>query len=416
MITFKQFLHEAPMNTRSFGKVKDRMEEQGARVGFEIEIFVPEDSLFWHPPQAVDQPAPPIDAFKTANDWAQWFEMSSAQLNAIEQDYGAWLAEKQDEYADENWQDYDDNERAGRKAAARAFNPGDQAWLKWYHEAFKDAAHFIREYELEQKQDGSDAEQEYMHGWRDTASSVAKDLAPVVKGRVRVGGQGYETWKITHDDSIKDDEGTDYLSGMKGYGLEIVSPPLLLDRAFEQLAKVLTWCDRNEIKTNETTGLHINISLPDMKALDPLKLVLFMGDKHVLQKFNRLANSFTRSQQQNVIDSVQATGKPPKNADELMALAREGLKHSTKWFSVNLGHLPTYLEFRAIGGADYHKRLPEIKDTLGRWLTAIELAVDPDKERQLYLKKIAALMDTAPSDGDTLGAAFKAAKAKKQVT
>jgi hypothetical protein len=68
-------------------------------------------------------------------------------------------------------------------------------------------------------------------------------------------------------------------------GLEFVSPPLPIDEILSDLNKVKAWAKEYGCYTNDSTGLHINISVPgySRENLDFVKLALLMGDKYVLR-------------------------------------------------------------------------------------------------------------------------------------
>jgi hypothetical protein len=70
-------------------------------------------------------------------------------------------------------------------------------------------------------------------------------------------------------------------------GLEFVSPPLPIDEILSDLNKVKAWAKEYGCYTNDSTGLHINISVPgySRENLDFVKLALLLGDKYVLDSF-----------------------------------------------------------------------------------------------------------------------------------
>lgn len=403
MISFKEFLIEKKMGT-SYAQVFKRLEDD-AKIGFEIEVFVPTDTHF-HRPQDTAQEK--TTALTDIQSWIQirdLFVVDRSREGTIMTDFGRWKTEVEDDWVDAHWQDYesgddkDSEKRARRTALQKAENMFTfDAWLR----SIGTMHEFIDQYELEPSygwatDDAVFSEAPvrtgYHSGFKNTASAMAEHLARVLKQRVVVNGTGYAHWNLTHDTSIKDSEGRDDESDQDGYGVEIVSPPLPPSKALESLEKVFKVLQDYEIETNESTGIHVNISLQNMEQFDPLKLVLFMGDTHVLASFDRLANTFTNSQLQRVVDSISVTGKIPKSADELIKLGREGVLETGKHFSVNVNHLPKYLEFRAAGGKDYHHKLSQIKAVVGRWLSAVELAANPEMYRKEYLKKVMQLLD-----------------------
>jgi Putative amidoligase enzyme len=420
MITFKDFLLEKKMGGSAYAQTFKRLEDE-ARIGFEIEVFVPTGSFYHRDPDL--DPAKKL-LLTDINTWPEiqtYFNLSRQQEGSIMGEFEHWKTEKEDDWVDQNWQDFvtDDESRTAERDARRAALKqvtNKYNWQMWFTQEFADIHEFLMKYELEPTHGWADDHHVNQHapqssgyysGFKNTAKAMAEHLGRALKRTVRVNAQGYETWNLTHDTSIKDSEGLDDESGQDGVGVEIVSPPMAPSKALAELELVLKTLDQFGIETNESTGIHVNISLPDMKNFDPLKLVLFMGDKYILKKFDRLANTFTNSQLQQVIDSVSMTGKIPRSAKELIEIGRQVLAETGKHFSVNLNHLPKYLEFRAAGGQDYHRRLYDIKEAIGRWLSAVEIAADPELHRREYLKKVMRLAQGDASEPKPEGMSFE---------
>jgi hypothetical protein len=140
--------------------------------------------------------------------------------------------------------------------------------------------------------------------WTATSQDTKVDIADIAAsfrravGRPVVYSERYHgadrlpnTYAIEPDSSIKVDD-TD-----RDTGLEFISPPLPLKDALEDLAKVKKWADSVGAYTNDSTGLHMNISVPDLSTakLDYVKLALLLGDERVLNEFGRLGNTYTQS-------------------------------------------------------------------------------------------------------------------------
>ena len=192
-------------------------------------------------------------------------------------------------------------------------------------------------------------------------------------------------------------------------GLEFVSPPLPLEEMFSDLDKVKAWADKTGCYTNKSTGLHINVSVPEFSVdnLDYIKLALLMGDKYVLEQFDRLGNTYAKSAMDKIIDRVR---QRPEDAEMLLVKMKEGLGklatkviHSgatDKYTSINTK--TGYVEFRSPGG-DWlgDKFFNQIKPTLTRFVVALDAAMDPQKYRDEYLKKLYKLLQPKSKD-DTL--------------
>lgn len=207
---------------------------------------------------------------------------------------------------------------------------------------------------------------------------------------------------VEPDGSLEPDDSNDT-------GLEFVSPPLPLEEMFSDLDKVKAWADKTGCYTNESTGLHINVSVPEFSVdnLDYIKLALLMGDKYVLEQFDRLGNTYAKSAMDKIVDRVK---QRPEDAEMLLDKMKEGLGklatkviHSgatDKYTSINTK--TGYVEFRSPGG-DWlgDKFFNQIKPTLSRFVVALDAAMDPQKYRDEYLKKLYKLLQPKGKE-DTL--------------
>lgn len=221
-----------------------------------------------------------------------------------------------------------------------------------------------------------------------TAAKAKQSLEDALGVDVTINGDNINDWRIVPDGSIQE--------GGTGTGIELVSPPTPVDDALGDLKQCFKWMSKHDVVTNSTTGLHVNLSIPGIwTRLDKLKLILFMGEQHVLKKYERELNTYAKAHYADMIDAIQKAGPGPKKASELNAIASKALQ-DIKYRTVNLSKLKSgYLEFRTAGNANYHKKFESIANDVGRFLTIIELACDPEAERKEYLKKLAKLFDQA---------------------
>jgi hypothetical protein len=410
MITFKEYLEEARMSPRAYTQTFADLDDD-AKIGYEVEIYVPPESLYWVEPED-EEP----DTRKIINlewdDILELFEISRTQRNFMERDFKDWANEQREEWVQDNWETYQTGNKTEEDAKEIALDRA-QIMFEWndWISSFNDYSKmlsFINEYDLKPRfgwniedvsvNTSAPIQGDWESGFNNTIKHMAKRLSMDMKETFKVNASNYSTWNITGDSSILDGHGRSSSDGQEGYGVEIISPPLRPSEAIEKLEKLLKILDDNKIETNKSTGIHVNISLSNMREFDVLKLVLFMGDFYVLKKFDRLTNSFTRSQLQQVIRSIGANGTIPKSATKIIETGKEALARTGKYFSVNLSHLPKYLEFRAAGGANYHKQIDSIREITGRWLTALDIACNPEKNKQEYLKKVMKLFNIANGD------------------
>jgi hypothetical protein len=192
-------------------------------------------------------------------------------------------------------------------------------------------------------------------------------------------------------------------------GLEFVSPPMPINELLVDLEKVKRWSDSKGCYTNDSTGLHINVSVPNfsMENLDYVKLALLLGDEYVLNEFQRMGNHYCKSAMEEIKKRV---GQRPEDAANLLDAMKKGLGNlatkvihsgsTSKYTSINTK--TGYIEFRSPGG-DWlgDSFFTKIKPTLLRFVVALDAAIDPQKYREEYLKKLYVLLQPK-SQEDTL--------------
>lgn len=426
MITFKQYLVEKAMNKGVYADTLKRLGDD-ALIGLEIEVYVPKTSELYDEPIEKAVEVISLKKFETRADFISAFHGPKSWEAELDSDFNDWADEQEDEWVDENWEEYLDDDEAeaygarsaetsARKTAELMFSRRKQGMFsKFVFNHLKGPYNLAIKYNLQPQngwayKNGNDStlnaneagEISHTEIWKFTAKNVAAQLTRALKKPVKVAAnensgtnRAYTDWKLAMDTSILDNEGNGYdISDFTGVGIEIISPPTPAAEALEDLKSVFAALSAAGAQTNDSTSVHINISLPNLKdKLDPLKLVLFMGDEYVLKMFGRLTNTYTVSQYKAIVDGIEATGKLPQSASELEDVARKALRQN-KYSSVNLLNLEKYgyLEFRAAGGTGYHEQYERIVDVAGRWLTVLEKSVSPTADRKEYLKKLSLLL------------------------
>ena len=200
---------------------------------------------------------------------------------------------------------------------------------------------------------------------------------------------------IEPDSSLEPDDTSDA-------GLEFVSPPLTISDMITDLEKVAKWAAKTGCYTNDSTGLHINVSIPDfsLDKLDYTKLALLLGDKYILEQFGRLGNNYAKSAFDMVTTRAQ---QRPEDVPAMLEKMRQGLAtmagkmiHSgvtNKYTSINTKD--GYVEFRSPGGdwlGEYAADSGKIVNTLLRFVVALDAACDTDKYKEEYAKKLFQLL------------------------
>jgi hypothetical protein len=213
-----------------------------------------------------------------------------------------------------------------------------------------------------------------------------------------------DTWYFESDGSIEPDDSTDL-------ACEIVSPPMPLKECLEMLDKFFTWLKSEDGYTNETTGFHMGVSMPeqDISKVDFTKLALFLGDKHVLEEFGRLGNTYCKSAL-GIIENRLSQGEvDPK---KVLGYLKEGLNKTASSLlmqSTGFGKFVTinpkdkYIEFRSAGNEDYSENISKLQNTLGRYAQSMYISTHPDMYRKEYEKKLYKLLEPTEKE-------FRAAK------
>ena len=207
-------------------------------------------------------------------------------------------------------------------------------------------------------------------------------------------GQG--KWIVEPDGSIEPKSADDA-------GLEFISPPMPLGEALAAVKKMRDWAEEYAY-TNTSTGLHINVSVPDLlrRNIDYVKLALFLGDKYLLELFKRTNNEYTRGSLEGIEKKVGwmtddalerlrntiRTGALKDAADNIQAA------YTDKYNSINVKD--GYIEFRSPGGDYLNSNLEDITRAVIRMAMALKIATDPQAYREEYQKKFYKLLAPKP--------------------
>lgn len=245
-------------------------------------------------------------------------------------------------------------------------------------------------------------------GWNDDgARDVASDLRANLGVEVKVGG-GYHTttrrpglWIIEPDGSLDADD-------IEDLPAEIVSPPYPLGECLDKMRQFFEWAGGEMgAYSNKSTGLHVGVSLPFVDGrVDLVKLALFLGDRYVLDQFQRASNTYAES----ALGKIEKTigHMPVERVEGVLDLMRSGIIELAgtaikrggygKYTSINLKD--DYIEFRSMGN-NYMDHVDEVINNVKRYAYAMYIASRPDLYRDEYARKLYALLkDAAKSGGE----------------
>ena len=204
---------------------------------------------------------------------------------------------------------------------------------------------------------------------------------------------------IEPDSSIIPDE-------YESFGFELISPPLPFSKITKELENVIQWAATNELYTNDTCGLHINVSIKDqyIENLDYIKLTLLLGDKYILKEFSREFNEYANS----VLDIIsrKIKGKTPQYHERILNSLRSDINKKTsrlfeislsgdKYRSINPHRSDNWrIEFRGPGGDWLNHSTDVLINTIARCVVALDAALDEKKYQEDYAKKLYKLLDS----------------------
>lgn len=163
-------------------------------------------------------------------------------------------------------------------------------------------------------------------------------------------------WQVISDLSVHPN---DMFEAENEIGVEVVTPILTIEQTFKiipQFFKLIDYCGY----TNDSCGLHVNISHSDIDInnLNSKALARSLEDPRIYKSMpSREKNKFAQSTEKYFLD----TGDVKIEKKQTMNIQKDRV------------------EFRAIGGTDYHKKWDEIKSIILNYLVKFKKAgTDPN--------------------------------------
>ena len=218
--------------------------------------------------------------------------------------------------------------------------------------------------------------------------------------------EDYTTWMVLPDGSLSNVER--YTSNI--IGIEIVSPVLQLGSGLADMQKILAVITDPSILGFETlegmtsfdTGFHINLGIGG-KKIDYLKLIMLMGDQHILDEFGR---SFFEQAEPMLLTIKDEIDRNPAKAVPLInqLMTKVGITQNDmnnviellskqvpvdKFKSVNLKKLEQgFIEFRAAGGKNYHEDFDKMRKTVLSLVVWMYVATEPEIYKREYFQSL----------------------------
>ena len=275
---------------------------------------------------------------------------------------------------------------------------GDYSMDDWVNDQYYSMSEFLDDFSFDYSRDSGDVE-----GVADAFNMWQKENSKF-KTFPETGDYGdtsgsEDEWAIEKDSTIDPDEGA---------AAEIISPVFDSPREMlKELKSLLDWGEEEgAFGSNRSTGFHVTMSWQgpgrggvDVSEPNKLKMALLLGDEYLLKQFDRLRNSFTKSQYQNVLR--YAEGMKKGDYDSFKKLEKElekGIsreKYSSIHFKDNYKRDSKsdneLIEFR-IAGNDYVDAYEKLVKAVVRYATVMKAGYDDNAYRKDYIAALSRVM------------------------
>ena len=168
--------------------------------------------------------------------------------------------------------------------------------------------------------------------------------------------------------------------------VEIVTPVWNLKNGLKAIDKLFTLMELMNAHTNASCGLHINLGFSrksETKKIDEAKLVLLVDEHKWLKVFKRTCNEY--------VEPMKKGLRLRKNdsQDRVFTKLKNKIENKYKYDSINMSKLNIengtgWIEFRIVGGKNYHKRLREVKTVILHFAESLQASTNTvDKKNKL---------------------------------
>lgn len=201
-----------------------------------------------------------------------------------------------------------------------------------------------------------------------------------------------DTWYIEPDSSLGE------------FGAEVSSAVYPLMECLPIMEQFFEFMQAEELETDDSTGLHVSLSFINNEevTIDWIKLALLMGEEHTLKQFDRVGNTFTHSQIDNIEKHVRGSDltklKDWVGFKALTKMAVDSLQAKDRTFNIQDFYNEGRVEFRIMGNAGYEERYEEIRYHILRFVMMMKIATDEDLFKKEYMKKFGTLLLRAKED------------------
>ena len=168
--------------------------------------------------------------------------------------------------------------------------------------------------------------------------------------------------------------------------VEIVTPVWTLKNGLKAIDKLFTLMELMNAHTNASCGLHINLGFSrksETKKIDEAKLVLLVDEQKWMKVFKRTRNECVVPMKKGL------RLKKNDSQDRVFTKLKNKIEDKDKFDSINMSRLNIkkgtgWIEFRIVGGKNYHKRLREVKTVILHFAESLQASTNTvDKKNKL---------------------------------
>ena len=209
-----------------------------------------------------------------------------------------------------------------------------------------------------------------------TIRGAVKAIFPEIADRN--SSKARDKFSVTTDYSVE--------TNRNNSNVEIVTPVWNLKNGLKAIDKLFTLMELMNAHTNASCGLHINLGFSrksETKKINEAKLVLLVDEHKWLKVFKRTCNEY--------VEPMKKGLRLRKNdsQDRVFTKLKNKIENKYKHDSINMSKLNIengtgWIEFRIVGGKNYHKRLREIKTVILHFAESLQASTNTvDKKNKL---------------------------------
>lgn len=196
----------------------------------------------------------------------------------------------------------------------------------------------------------------------------------------------WSKWNLVGDGSI--DRVTRRETKM--YPMELVSPIFDYEKGLEWIDRVFQWLNKVDASTNKSCGFHVGLSIKhhptyDLKSINTVKLIMLLNESQILEIFNRTSNVYCLSWRDELKETFN--GEIPEWSPHLFSSWFRG---KNKYHFVNFKKLSLdnpYLEFRGMGGENYHQKLGMILECIAHFKQVMTSSLIDGLDEDQYMNR-----------------------------